>query len=159
WWRPYNSFMGEARSCTGFSPAVHWAATLFDLDGVLVDSQLAVERAWRRWAAEEGVPVDNVLAVVHGRPSRDGVRSFAPAVDVDEHVLRLGGYESDEAHTLAAVPGADACVEVARRGAWAIVTSGRHELATARLRTVGLPVPPVLVTADDVTRGKPDPEP
>ena len=41
----------------------------------------------------------------------------------------------------------------------AIVTSGPTRLAEARLRAAGLPRPEVLVSADSVSRGKPDPEP
>ena len=42
---------------------------------------------------------------------------------------------------------------------WAVVTSGSAELAVARLRRAGLPVPFTLVTAGDVQRGKPAPDP
>ncbi len=42
---------------------------------------------------------------------------------------------------------------------WCVVTSGTRRLATARLRVGNLPVPKIFVTADDVTNGKPDPEP
>jgi mannitol-1-/sugar-/sorbitol-6-phosphatase len=135
------------------------SAVLFDLDGVLVDSTEVVERSWRRWALERSLPPDDVLAVAHGRPTRDVVRMLAPHLDVDEEVLLIGSYESSQSSTLAAVPGARDCVDVARRGRWAVVTSGIRDLATERLIAAGLPVPEVLVTADDVTHGKPDPEP
>ena len=64
------------------------SAVLFDLDGVLVDSTELVERAWRRWALERSFSPDDVLAVAHGRPTRDVVRMFAPDIDVDQEVLR-----------------------------------------------------------------------
>ena len=135
------------------------SAVLFDLDGVLVDSTEVVERSWRRWAQERSLPPDEVLAVAHGRPTRDVVRMLAPHLDVDEEVRLIGGYESVPSSTLVAVPGARDCVDVARRGRWAVVTSGTRDLAAERLIAAGLPVPEVLVTADDVTHGKPDPEP
>ena len=132
---------------------------IFDLDGVLVDSTAVVERAWRWWAEEQGLAADDVLAIAHGRPTRDVVRSLAPQLDSDEHARRLDSWEAAHSRGLTPVPGAAECVATARREAWAVVTSGNRELATARLLAAGLPPPPVLVTADDVERGKPHPEP
>jgi mannitol-1-/sugar-/sorbitol-6-phosphatase len=43
-------------------------------------------------------------------------------------------------------------------GTWAVATSGSRAVATSRLRRAGLPIPPVLVCAEDVTRGKPSPD-
>lgn len=80
---------------------IRCAAVLFDLDGVLVDSGAAVERAWERWAGRHRLP----------------------------------------------------------EGTWAVATSGTRRLATSRLAHGRLPLPAVLVTAEDVERGKPDPQP
>ena len=135
------------------------SAILFDLDGVLVDSLRVVERAWDRWAREQDIAADGVLSVVHGRTARDAIALLAPHLDVTEHALRVGSYETDHSGDLAVVPGARECVALACRGSWAVVTSGTRQLATARLRTVGLPIPEIMITADDVTAGKPDPEP
>ncbi|HEX5297448.1 MAG TPA: HAD hydrolase-like protein [Streptosporangiaceae bacterium] len=66
---------------------------LFDLDGVLVDSLKVVERAWRRWAAEQGLDTDEVLAVIHGRRAAEIVRKFAPHLDPAEQVRRITGFE------------------------------------------------------------------
>lgn len=131
---------------------------LFDLDGVLVDSARVVERAWRRWAAEQGLDTDEVLAVIHGRRAAEIVQKFAPHLDPAEQVRRITGFElADDDLTL--VPGALECAGIARRGPWAVVTSGGRELAAQRLAAVGFPAPEVLVTGDDVEHGKPDPEP
>jgi mannitol-1-/sugar-/sorbitol-6-phosphatase len=135
------------------------SAVLFDLDGVLVDSFRVVQRAWRRWAREQGVPAEDVLAVIHGRTAREVIRIFAPHVDVAEQAERVSSYEQQDDGDLAVIPGSRECIRVARRGRWAVVTSGVRGLATARLAAVSLPVPEILVTADDVTAGKPDPEP
>ena len=135
------------------------AAVVFDLDGVLVDSTAVVERAWRRWAAEQSVSPEEVLAVAHGRPAREVVHSFAPHLDAAHEAERLDAWEIEESAELAALPGVHECVALAQRGRWAVVTSGGRELAAGRLAAVGLPQPPVLVTADDVKLGKPHPEP
>ena len=135
------------------------AAVVFDLDGVLVDSTAVVERAWRRWAAERNLAPEEVLAVAHGRPAREVVQAFAPHLDVEHESERLDAWEIAESAELVALPGAHECVALAQRGRWAVVTSGGRELATDRLAAVGLPQPPVLVTADDVALGKPHHEP
>jgi mannitol-1-/sugar-/sorbitol-6-phosphatase len=135
------------------------SAILFDLDGVLVDSGQLVEQTWRHWARQRGVPEADVLAVAHGRPARDVVRTFAPALEVETEVLRISGYEMARADEVSAVPGAHECIDIARRGRWGIVTSGARDVAVGRLAAAALPVPEVLITADDVTVGKPSPEP
>jgi mannitol-1-/sugar-/sorbitol-6-phosphatase len=141
------------------APRARASAVLFDLDGVLVDSLLVVEQAWRRWAREQDLPADEVLAVVHGRTAREVIGMLAPQLDAAEQAALVGGYEAQHRGQLTALPGARECVGIACQGRWAVVTSGARALAVSRLAAVGLPVPEVLVTADDVTFGKPDPEP
>lgn len=131
---------------------------LFDCDGVLVDSDSAVTDAWSRWAEEQGLVAAEVMAVVHGRRSRDTVASFVAEADRETALALIDRYEVEAAHDVRALPGARELLLSCPRGGWAIVTSGRRELALARLAATGLPIPDVLVTADDVQRGKPDPE-
>jgi sugar-phosphatase len=149
----------SARVTAGASREARVSAILFDLDGVLVDSLRVVERAWRRWASEQQISADDVLSVVHGRTAREVIAMLAPHVDVAEQALLVSSYETEHGGDLAVVPGARECVALARQGQWAVVTSGTRLLATARLAAVGLPVPEIMITADDVTCGKPDPEP
>ncbi|MDA0182577.1 HAD-IA family hydrolase [Solirubrobacter phytolaccae] len=133
------------------------SAVLFDLDGVLVASAPVVEASWNRWAEERDVDWDALLPVLHGRPGRELVHEFAPHLDADHEVATITAYEMAEEARLTAVPGAREAIEAAPR--WAIATSGGRELALGRLNAVGHPIPDVLVSADDITRGKPDPEP
>ena len=132
---------------------------MFDLDGVLVDSTGVVERGWRRWALEAGIAAADVLAVAHGRPSREVIAQFAPHLDATEEANRLEEGEIEDPEGVAVLPGASECVALATQARWAVVTSAGTQLARSRMEAVGLPLPPVLITADDVTRGKPDPEP
>jgi mannitol-1-/sugar-/sorbitol-6-phosphatase len=149
----------SAQLTTGTGQAARFSAILFDLDGVLVDSLRVVERAWRRWAREQDLAAEDVLGVVHGRTAREVIAMFTPHLDATEQALLVGDYETEHRGELALLPGAAECVGIARQGRWAVVTSGARTLATTRLAAVGLPAPEVLVTADDVTFGKPDPEP
>jgi sugar-phosphatase len=131
---------------------------LFDCDGVLVDSDASVTAAWSRWAGEHGLPAADVMAVVHGRRSADTVASFIAEAECAAAVARIDRYEVEAALDVRAVRGAGELLASLPADAWAVVTSGRRELALARLAAAGLPMPAVVVTADDVRRGKPDPE-
>src|SRR5436305_3618580 len=93
-----------------------------------------------------------------GRRVQDTLRAVAPHLDLDAEVATLVGLEARRTDGLLPVPGAAALVAALPPNAWAVVTSGARSVATLRLRHVGLPVPQTLITADDVERGKPDPE-
>jgi mannitol-1-/sugar-/sorbitol-6-phosphatase len=134
-------------------------ALLLDFDGVLVDSTAAVERAWTLWADERGLDRAHILAHAHGRRSADVIRLVAPDMDVEVEAALLEDREVDSASTVRAFEGAAALLAGLPPRKWAIVTSGTRKLATARLRATGLPIPDALITADDVTKGKPEPDP
>jgi sugar-phosphatase len=136
-------------------------AVLFDMDGTLVNSDGAVERAWMTWAAEYGVDGAEAIALGHGSPSETTVRKLRPHLDeaaVAVATARQLELEYDDLSDVVAAPGAFEVLDVlARRGLpWAVVTSADLRLARARLGAAGL-TPPVLVTTDDVAAGKPDP--
>ncbi|MCU1591393.1 MAG: HAD-superfamily hydrolase, subfamily variant 3 [Frankiales bacterium] len=131
---------------------------LFDCDGVLVDSDGAVIAAWSRWAEEHGLTAADVMAVVHGRRSADTVARFIGEAERETALALIDRYELEAAQSVEPLPGARDLLLSCPRGAWAVVTSGRRELALARLAATGLPIPDVIVTADDVRQGKPDPE-
>ncbi len=134
------------------------SALLTDLDGVLVDSRSVVETAWRWWAERVGVDPAALLPVSHGVRAVDTIVRFAPHLDVDVEEAALVAVELELAEQLGPVPGTDALIAAVPRERWAVVTSGSRRLATARLEQVGLPRPEVLVAAEDVAAGKPDPE-
>src|SRR5690606_3650601 len=134
-------------------------AVLFDFDGVLVDSTSAVEQAWGRWAAEHGLDPAAVLARAHGVRTVETIRAVAPHLDAEAEARRIEEREERSAGAITAYPGAERLLRALPRERWAIVTSGSRRLATARLQATGLPRPAVFVTADDVTAGKPAPDP
>ncbi|MFD7712075.1 HAD-IA family hydrolase [Streptomyces sp. NPDC059786] len=132
---------------------------LFDNDGVLVDSDEGVGLAWSRWARDRGLVPEDVVALVHGRRSADTVALLVPDPGQRAAALaEIDRLEVEAAVTTAALPGARPLVDGLPRDRWAVVTSGVTALARARLAAAGLPAPPVLVTADDVSHGKPAPD-
>jgi sugar-phosphatase len=137
------------------------SAILFDLDGVLANSTQAVGRAWCRWAEENGVEPEKVEAIMHGRRTVEIVRMVAPHLDAEAEADKIErrGVDDDGRDGVVVMPGAAELLQSLPLDRWAIVTSGTRLVATARLRLTGLPVPDVLVPADDVVQGKPHPEP
>jgi sugar-phosphatase len=131
---------------------------LFDNDGVLVDSEASVVTSWSRWAVDHGLDQAEVMAAVPGRRAADTVAVFVEGPALDESVALITRYELEDVAGTTAVPGVLDLVPQLDGAPWALVTSGVRELATARLRTAGVPLPGVVVTAEDVTVGKPDPE-
>jgi sugar-phosphatase len=134
-------------------------ALLVDMDGTLVDSTASVLRGWKTIAVEFAIPADRFAAVPrHGRPAVEILRDLVEPALVSRAALRLDELEIGDSEGVTALPGAVALLSAAPHGTLAVVTSAGHELAKARLAAAGLAAP-YLVTADDVTRGKPDPEP
>jgi sugar-phosphatase len=129
---------------------------LFDLDGVLVDSVAASTRAWIWWASRHGLD-SRPFIDAHGRPTRETIRELAPQLDTDVEEAIVDERESTDTEGVVALPGAADLLDSGRP--LAIVTSCSRRLALARLAAAELPVPGVLITAGEVTRGKPDPEP
>jgi HAD superfamily hydrolase (TIGR01509 family) len=135
------------------------AALLFDMDGTLVDSTAVVERTWRWFASRHCLDAERILAVSHGRRTEETVAEFTPAgVDIDAEAQRLIAQEVVDTEGIVAVPGAAELLASLPEGGWALVTSAGRELAEARMSAAGLPVPSVMISADDVTTGKPSPE-
>jgi sugar-phosphatase len=130
---------------------------LFDSDGVLVDSDASVEHSWSRWAERWSLDPAEVTAMVHGRRSADTVSLVIAAEDRARALAEIDRFEVEDAASVVACPGAADLLGALPAGSWAVVTSGRRELAVARLRATGLPVPKVMVCAEDVFAGKPDP--
>jgi sugar-phosphatase len=140
-------------------PTFSCSAILFDLDGVLCDSTRAVDREWRQWAARKGVDGDAIMAIAHGVRTIEVIRRVAPHLDAAAEAAAIESHEAHDQSGVTVMPGAADLVKSIPYGQWGVVTSGSRLLATNRLRYCGLPVPEVLVTSDDVTNGKPHPEP
>jgi sugar-phosphatase len=135
-------------------------ALLFDNDGTLVSSLESVNRCWTRWAQEYGITAQDFARIeLHGRPAADIVADLLPAGTVPEALARIEQLEvEDVPGGVVLLPGTAALLASLPADRWAVVTSAGRRLADARLAEAGI-TPKVMIAADDITRGKPDPEP
>ncbi len=132
---------------------------LFDLDGVLVDSTPAVERAWHGWAVEHGFVPAEVVRRAHGRPSLTTIRELLPDGDHQKENAEMQRREITDVEGVVPLPGVLELLRNLPASYWAIVTSCTKPLAFVRIAAAGLPEPKFLVTSTDVQNGKPHPEP
>jgi len=140
-------------------PARRFAAFLFDMDGTLLTSILAAERVWAAWARRHGLDVDAFLPTIHGVRCEDTVRrQNLPGIDVAAEVAWITKAEIADTEGVEPIPGALAFLAALPANRWAVVTSASRALAASRLAAAGLPTPAVMVTAEDVERGKPAPD-
>ncbi|MFJ5224596.1 HAD-IA family hydrolase [Streptomyces sp. NPDC088400] len=139
---------------------IHAEALLFDNDGTLVSSLESVNRCWSRWAREFGVTEEDFVRVgLHGRPAAEIAADLLPADVLPRAVARIEELEvEDVVGGVVLLPGSADLLASLPAERWAVVTSASRRLAEARLGEVGVR-PKAMVTADDITRGKPDPEP
>jgi mannitol-1-/sugar-/sorbitol-6-phosphatase len=134
------------------------AAVLFDLDGVLVESREATERVWLDWAARNGIEEGALRSAMHGVRSLEVVRALRPGLDAVAESDAIERAQAEDVRGLRAIPGAAEALAALREDRVAVVTSATRALAAARLSAVGIEPPAVMVNAEDVSRGKPDPE-
>ena len=140
-------------------PTFNCTAILFDLDGVLVDSTRSVSRQYRLWAQKANLDPRIVENIPHGVRAIDVVRQLAPHLDAEAEVERLEKMEAEDQEGVVVMPGATELLASIPGNRWCVVTSGTRYLATCRLKHANLPIPRVMVSADDVSKGKPNPEP
>ncbi|MEH2921023.1 sugar phosphatase [Samsonia erythrinae] len=136
---------------------------LFDLDGTLVDSLPAVERAWVNWAKDHAIAPQEVLDFIHGKQAITSLRHFLRGQSeetIQREFIALENTEASDTRGVVAMPGAKALLEKleALGIPWAIVTSGTIPIASARHRHGELPAPREFITAEQVANGKPHPD-
>ena len=140
-------------------PTKTYAAFLFDMDGTVLDSIAVAERVWGDWARRHGLDVEAFLPTIHGVRAEETIRrQNLTGVDVALETLAILRAEVADVEGVIPIPGADAFLRALPADRWAVVTSAQRELALRRMTAAGLPIPAVLITAEDVTRGKPAPD-
>lgn len=136
-----------------------YAAFLFDMDGTLLDSIASAVRVWTRWAEKHGLDADAVVESMHGVRAVETIRRWGlPESEVAREAAELTQAEIDDVDGVVAIAGVERFLQSLPPDRWAIVTSAPRALAARRLAAAGLVPPPVLVTAEDVARGKPAPD-
>ncbi|VVO43729.1 Hexitol phosphatase A [Pseudomonas fluorescens] len=135
-----------------------YRAFLFDMDGTVLTSIAAAERVWTTWAVRHGVDVDSFLPTIHGARAIDTIRRLGlPGVDAEAEAAWITEAEIVDVDGVLEVVGAAKFLRSLPASQWAIVTSAPRELALRRMAAAGIAEPAVMITAEDVTAGKPDP--
>jgi len=137
---------------------VQCSAILFDMDGTLVDSTSVVERQWKLFAERHGLDYTHIMKISHGRRNAETIREVAPYLATPEIFAQFDETELEDKEGVVAVKGSVELLNKLAAHEWAVVTSASRALARNRLQAVQLPVPNVLIGADDVSSGKPHPE-
>lgn len=140
-------------------PAGRYQAFLFDMDGTVLNSIASAERIWGRWALGHGLDLATFLPTMHGARAVDTItRLGLPGVDAQAEADAITDAEIVDTEGIVEVAGAARFLASLPPQRWAIVTSAPRALALGRLAAAGVPVPATLVTADDVSAGKPRPD-
>jgi sugar-phosphatase len=135
-----------------------WQAFLFDMDGTLITSTAAAERVWSRWAERHGLDVAAFIPTIHGVRAADTIRKQdLPDIDLDAEVAWVERGEIEDLDGVVPIAGAVDFVKRLPPDRWAVVTSATVPLAEARLKAAGVTPPALMITAEQVARGKPDP--
>jgi sugar-phosphatase len=129
------------------------------MDGILISSLGSVERSWSKWGQMRDVDTALALKTAHGRRAIETVALLRPDLDSQAELKIIEDLEIADNDGLRALPGVCDLLRSLPTDRWTVVTSATEKLARARLADGGIPVPKRLVTADQVTRGKPQPEP
>jgi sugar-phosphatase len=135
-----------------------FGAFLFDMDGTVLNSIAAAERIWAAWAVRHGVDVETFLPTIHGVRAIDTItRLNLPGVDAEAQAAFITEAEIADVEGIVEIPGAAALLNGLPKDRWAMVTSAPRDLALRRMAAAGIPEPAVMITAEDVQAGKPDP--
>ncbi|SEI18668.1 HAD-IA family hydrolase [Pseudomonas fuscovaginae UPB0736] len=136
-----------------------FAAFLFDMDGTLLNSIAAAERVWSHWARRHGLDVAAFLQTIHGVRCIDTIRrQNLPGIDVEREAAAISQAEIEDVEGVVAIDGALEFLAALPANRWAVVTSAPRALAQSRMAAAGIALPELVITAEDVSRGKPAPD-
>ncbi|WP_432700209.1 HAD family hydrolase [Kluyvera cryocrescens] len=141
------------------------AAVLFDMDGVLIDSNAVIEKAWRE-AAEmfsKTISEEDIVRHIHGQPGPHTIRAlFSDLSLIEQRKVQAHIIHVENTADYNPIPGVTQLItELAAAGvAVGIVTSGWREKIerVANMLKIQSCIS-VIVERDDVAQGKPFPDP
>ena len=133
-------------------------AIIFDLDGVIVDTRVVVEKVWFEWAVKNEKNWENVKNNIHGKRTVEIIRQFAPELNEESIVKIIEDKQAEDIDNICVGEGALECLKIIKDCKWAVVTSNTRTAALDKIGNVQFTVPDVLITGDDVKNGKPSPE-
>lgn len=140
-------------------PSPGYDAFLFDMDGTILSSIASAERIWGAWAIRHGLDIETFLPTIHGVRSVETIRRLGlPGIDPVTEAAAITAAEIADVDGITPIAGAVPFLAALPPERWAIATSAPRALAEARLRAAGIARPAVLITAEDVQRGKPAPD-
>jgi sugar-phosphatase len=148
-----------ASSKTSSAVLIRCKGILFDMDGILISSLGSVERSWTKWALMRDVEPAHALSIAHGCRSIETVAMLRPDLDPETENTIIEDLEIEDTDGVAVLPGVLELLAALPKNRWTVVTSATAPLARVRLAACGIPVPERIVTADDVSEGKPHPAP
>jgi len=129
------------------------------MDGILISSLGSVERCWTKWANQHGIDPEYACRMAHGCRSIDTIALLRPDLDAEAENEIIEGMEIADTEGILLLPGVLDLLTALPPDRWTVVTSATERLARVRLAAGGVPVPKRLITADQVTEGKPHPAP
>src|SRR5947207_10280534 len=132
---------------------------LFDMDGILISSLGSVERSWTKWSNMRALDPAGVLSMIHGRRAIESVAMLRPDLDAAVELKLIEDIELADGEGIAVLPGVKELIAALPRDRWTVVTSATERLARLRLAGAGFVVPELMVTAETVNEGKPNPAP
>jgi len=132
---------------------------LFDMDGILISSLGSVERCWTKWALMRGVDPVYACSIAHGCRSIDTVAKLRPDLNAEAENKIIEDMEVEDTEGITVLPGVLKLLAALPSDRWTVVTSATERLARVRMAAGGIPVPERFVAGEQVTQGKPHPQP
>ncbi|THH12494.1 hypothetical protein EW146_g7646 [Bondarzewia mesenterica] len=144
------------------------------MDGTLIDSTAGVLGAWNLFSQQyPGLNVPDILSSAHGVRTVDNLRRFCgieDPIELENEAVRfeeaiVTSSKENGGQGIVLLPGVREIIDEVAPGAkypkpcWTICTSATGAYATKALLSVGIEIPDAIVYAEDVEKGKPNPDP